>query len=116
MAGRYISPARYQRVLDMHLIEQLYHPELAILPIGDLFTMSPREGRGGVQNCFARASDPDAFRHVPGAHRAAGRVGANWWRTGDGGLGAGARGDRGVVGRKNKELWPRMNTDKKKES
>jgi L-ascorbate metabolism protein UlaG (beta-lactamase superfamily) len=29
--------------LDMQLIEQLYHPELAILPIGDLFTMSPRE-------------------------------------------------------------------------
>jgi L-ascorbate metabolism protein UlaG (beta-lactamase superfamily) len=28
---------------DMQLIEQLYHPELAILPIGDLFTMSPRE-------------------------------------------------------------------------
>ncbi len=28
---------------DMHLIEQLYHPELAILPIGDLFTMGPRE-------------------------------------------------------------------------
>jgi L-ascorbate metabolism protein UlaG (beta-lactamase superfamily) len=28
---------------DMHLIEQLYHPELAFLPIGDLFTMSPVE-------------------------------------------------------------------------
>ena len=28
---------------DMALIAQLYHPELAILPIGDLFTMSPRE-------------------------------------------------------------------------
>ena len=28
---------------DMQLIEQLYHPELAFLPIGDLFTMSPRE-------------------------------------------------------------------------
>lgn len=28
---------------DMQLIEQLYHPELAMLPIGDLFTMSPRE-------------------------------------------------------------------------
>ena len=28
---------------DMHLIEQLYHPELAFLPIGDLFTMGPRE-------------------------------------------------------------------------
>jgi L-ascorbate metabolism protein UlaG (beta-lactamase superfamily) len=28
---------------DMQLIEQLYHPDLAFLPIGDLFTMSPRE-------------------------------------------------------------------------
>ena len=28
---------------DMALIEQLYHPELAFLPIGDLFTMSPVE-------------------------------------------------------------------------
>jgi L-ascorbate metabolism protein UlaG (beta-lactamase superfamily) len=28
---------------DMELIRQLYHPELALLPIGDLFTMSPYE-------------------------------------------------------------------------
>lgn len=28
---------------DMQLIEQLYHPDLAFLPIGDLFTMGPRE-------------------------------------------------------------------------
>ncbi len=28
---------------DMALIERLYHPELAFLPIGDLFTMSPKE-------------------------------------------------------------------------
>ena len=28
---------------DMQLIEQLYRPELAFLPIGDLFTMSPLE-------------------------------------------------------------------------
>jgi len=28
---------------DMQLIERLYRPELAFLPIGDLFTMGPRE-------------------------------------------------------------------------
>ena len=28
---------------DMQLIEQLYRPELVFLPIGDLFTMSPKE-------------------------------------------------------------------------
>lgn len=28
---------------DMQLIEQIYHPELVFLPIGDLYTMGPRE-------------------------------------------------------------------------
>jgi L-ascorbate metabolism protein UlaG (beta-lactamase superfamily) len=28
---------------DMHLVEELYHPDLAFLPIGDLYTMSARE-------------------------------------------------------------------------
>ena len=28
---------------DMQLIQQIYRPQLAFLPIGDLFTMSPRE-------------------------------------------------------------------------
>jgi L-ascorbate metabolism protein UlaG (beta-lactamase superfamily) len=28
---------------DMQIIEQLYHPELAFLPIGDLFTMDPQQ-------------------------------------------------------------------------
>lgn len=28
---------------DMQLIQQIYRPDLAFLPIGDLFTMSPRE-------------------------------------------------------------------------
>ena len=28
---------------DMHIIHELYAPEIALLPIGDLFTMSPRE-------------------------------------------------------------------------
>lgn len=28
---------------DMHIIHELYEPEIALLPIGDLFTMGPRE-------------------------------------------------------------------------
>jgi L-ascorbate metabolism protein UlaG (beta-lactamase superfamily) len=28
---------------DMQIIRELYAPELAMIPIGDLFTMSPRE-------------------------------------------------------------------------
>ena len=30
-------------IADMALIGELYQPEIALLPIGDLFTMSPRE-------------------------------------------------------------------------
>jgi len=34
---------------DMQLIHQLYHPELAFLPIGDLYTMSPKEAALAVR-------------------------------------------------------------------
>ena len=34
---------------DMALIQELYQPQLAMLPIGDLFTMSPREAAVAVR-------------------------------------------------------------------
>lgn len=34
---------------DMALIEQLYHPELCFLPIGDLFTMCPKQAELAVK-------------------------------------------------------------------
>jgi L-ascorbate metabolism protein UlaG (beta-lactamase superfamily) len=34
---------------DMALIQELYQPQLAILPIGDLFTMSPKEAAVAVR-------------------------------------------------------------------
>jgi L-ascorbate metabolism protein UlaG (beta-lactamase superfamily) len=34
---------------DMALIQELYQPQLAMLPIGDLFTMSPREAALAVR-------------------------------------------------------------------
>jgi L-ascorbate metabolism protein UlaG (beta-lactamase superfamily) len=34
---------------DMHIIHELYRPELAMLPIGDHFVMSPREAAYAVQ-------------------------------------------------------------------
>ncbi len=37
---------------DMQLIQQIYQPQLAFLPIGDLFTMSPREA--AVACCLLR--------------------------------------------------------------
>lgn len=34
---------------DMALISELYEPELALLPIGDAYTMSPREAAKAVR-------------------------------------------------------------------
>jgi L-ascorbate metabolism protein UlaG (beta-lactamase superfamily) len=50
---------------DMHLIEQLYHPELVILPIGDLFTMSPREAAVACKLLRARKVIPMHFGTFP---------------------------------------------------
>ena len=50
---------------DMHLIEQLYHPELAILPIGDLFTMGPREAALACKLLRARKVIPMHFGTFP---------------------------------------------------
>ncbi len=50
---------------DMHLIEQLYHAELAFLPIGDLFTMSPREAAVAAKLLRARKVIPMHFGTFP---------------------------------------------------
>jgi L-ascorbate metabolism protein UlaG (beta-lactamase superfamily) len=50
---------------DMHLIEQLYHPTLAFLPIGDLFTMSPREAALACKLVKARQIVPMHFGTFP---------------------------------------------------
>ncbi len=50
---------------DMHLIEQLYHPELAMLPIGDLFTMGPREAAVACKMLRARKVIPMHFGSFP---------------------------------------------------
>jgi L-ascorbate metabolism protein UlaG (beta-lactamase superfamily) len=50
---------------DMHLIEQLYHPELAFLPIGDLFTMGPREAALACKLLRARKVIPMHFGTFP---------------------------------------------------
>jgi len=49
----------------MHLIEQLYHPELAFLPIGDLFTMSPAEAALAVKLLRVRKVVPMHFGTFP---------------------------------------------------
>jgi L-ascorbate metabolism protein UlaG (beta-lactamase superfamily) len=50
---------------DMHLIEELYHPELAMLPIGDLFTMSPREAAVACRMLKAKRVVPMHFGTFP---------------------------------------------------
>ncbi|MBC7462017.1 MAG: MBL fold metallo-hydrolase, partial [Thermoleophilia bacterium] len=39
---------------DMALIGELYEPELAVLPIGDFYTMGPREAAKAVELVGAR--------------------------------------------------------------
>jgi L-ascorbate metabolism protein UlaG (beta-lactamase superfamily) len=50
---------------DMALIEELYRPELAFLPIGDLFTMSPREAALACRLLKARRIVPMHFGTFP---------------------------------------------------
>ncbi len=50
---------------DMQLIEKLYHPELALLPIGDHFTMSPREAALACRLLSAKRVIPMHFGTFP---------------------------------------------------
>jgi L-ascorbate metabolism protein UlaG (beta-lactamase superfamily) len=50
---------------DMQLIERLYHPELAFLPIGDLYTMSPREAALACRMLICRKVIPLHFGTFP---------------------------------------------------
>jgi L-ascorbate metabolism protein UlaG (beta-lactamase superfamily) len=50
---------------DMQLIEKLYHPELAFLPIGDFYTMGPREAALACRLLRARKVIPMHFGTFP---------------------------------------------------
>jgi L-ascorbate metabolism protein UlaG (beta-lactamase superfamily) len=50
---------------DMALIQELYQPELAFLPIGDLFTMSPREAAAACRMLKVRKVIPMHFGTFP---------------------------------------------------
>ena len=51
---------------DMALIAQMYKPDLAFLPIGDLFTMSPREAAVACKLLAVRKVIPMHFGTFPG--------------------------------------------------
>jgi L-ascorbate metabolism protein UlaG (beta-lactamase superfamily) len=50
---------------DMRLIGELYQPEIALLPIGDLFTMSPREAAWAARLLNVKAVIPGHFGTFP---------------------------------------------------
>jgi L-ascorbate metabolism protein UlaG (beta-lactamase superfamily) len=50
---------------DMELIRELYKPELAFLPIGDLFTMSPREASMAAKLLSVKKIIPMHFGAFP---------------------------------------------------
>lgn len=50
---------------DMALIQELYHPELAFLPIGDLFTMGPLQAAKAVQLLQVKTVIPMHFGTFP---------------------------------------------------
>ncbi len=50
---------------DMQLIEQLYHPELAFLPVGDFYTMGPREAALACRLLQAKRVVPMHFGTFP---------------------------------------------------
>jgi L-ascorbate metabolism protein UlaG (beta-lactamase superfamily) len=50
---------------DMQLIAELYEPELAILPIGDLYTMGPREAAKACQLLNVKKVIPMHFGTFP---------------------------------------------------
>jgi L-ascorbate metabolism protein UlaG (beta-lactamase superfamily) len=50
---------------DMHLVQELYRPELAFLPIGDLFTMGPQEAAMACRLLKVRKVVPMHFGTFP---------------------------------------------------
>jgi L-ascorbate metabolism protein UlaG (beta-lactamase superfamily) len=50
---------------DMHIIRELYAPDVVLLPIGDLFTMSPREAAYACNLLRPKAVIPMHFGTFP---------------------------------------------------
>jgi L-ascorbate metabolism protein UlaG (beta-lactamase superfamily) len=53
---------------DLALIAELYQPELVLMPIGDLFTMSPREGAVAARMLRPKWIVPSHYGTFPALH------------------------------------------------
>ncbi len=62
---------------DMKLIQELYRPEVAMLPIGGHFTMGSREAALAAHLLAPKVVLPAAFWNVPAAQRHAATTGRN---------------------------------------
>ena len=60
---------------DMQLIARLYQPDVAVLPIGDHFTMGPEEAALALELLGNPRCVPVPLGHVPAPDRHAGRAG-----------------------------------------
>jgi L-ascorbate metabolism protein UlaG (beta-lactamase superfamily) len=61
---------------DMQLIEKLYHPDLAFLPVGDFYTMGPREAALACRLLNAKKVIPMHFGTFPALTGTPGEVAA----------------------------------------
>ena len=53
----------------MQLIARIYEPDVVVIPIGDHFTMGPREAAVALELLGAKRCVPSPLRHVPDPHR-----------------------------------------------
>ena len=80
----------------MALIARIYEPDVAVLPIGDHFTMGPTRGGGRARAARRQALRAVPLRHVPDPHRharaaARARARRRGHRTGAGRIGRAVR-------------------------
>jgi L-ascorbate metabolism protein UlaG (beta-lactamase superfamily) len=59
---------------DMKLLGEIYKPDVALLPIGDVFTMGPREAAFAIRWSRREACDSHALCDVPDAQRDSGGI------------------------------------------
>ena len=52
-------------MMDMQMIGELYRPEVSVIPIGDLYTMGPREAAWAMKHLRSRWAVPCHYATFP---------------------------------------------------